>query len=406
MDTRTDPVAERAAAATAADPVTTHSTSYGRATLQLPQHGPVYVVGTCHLSSNSARAAQRAVLSPERPPWAVLLELCADRVEILGYTSRPDPLPPLNLTTVKENWRMLVDPLFWFKLPFAGAEALIGSQEGYEFTAAANAAKVVGAQVVLIDRPVGATVTRLLVGLTDLTLADARKCLSVGLSSDGALAELREVTQLLNPWWGPGAANLDAAQLQRCRVIARRLVDNIDPNKDIVDLPEAVKRPLLDERDVIMSHALFHAACRTPPDRSAVAVVGAAHVPGIVRHFNMQAEATIARQPDSCSTSKCGRQDEIFHLSQRADVLPILRTATASLLGMSAVSLSGRLLFMRWLRHTNDGQLSHWCRRINIATAVAGASSVTLTTTGMATAYNTVRTLQLRCTVGDDDIVL
>ena len=53
-------------------------------------------------------------------------------------------------------------------------------------------------------------------------------------------------------------------------------------------------------------------------------------------------------------------------------VLPMLRAATATLLGVSALSLSSRVLFMRWLRRTRDGELSHWCRRINVATAVAG----------------------------------
>eukprot|EP01044_Picomonas_judraskeda_P009012 COSAG03_NODE_1068_length_4911_cov_22.019534_3_plen_181_part_00 len=120
---------------------------FERATLQLPQRGQVHVVGTCHLSANSARAARRAVLAPERPPLAVLLELCADRTEILSYSGRAAPLPPLTLATARENWRMLVDPLFWFKLPFAGAEALVGSREGSEFTAAFQAANAVGAQV-------------------------------------------------------------------------------------------------------------------------------------------------------------------------------------------------------------------------------------------------------------------
>ena len=46
---------------------------------------------------------------------------------------------------------MLVDPLFWFKLPFAAAEALVGSQEGYEFTAAAKAANAV-ARTSVADR--------------------------------------------------------------------------------------------------------------------------------------------------------------------------------------------------------------------------------------------------------------
>ena len=120
---------------------------YDRATLELPQHGSVHVVGTCHLSNTSAAAAVQAIRALPTPPLAVLLELCNDRVEILNYSGRAATLPPLTLVSAAENWRTYIDPLFWFKLPFVGAEALIGSQEGYEFTCAAQAARDVGAQV-------------------------------------------------------------------------------------------------------------------------------------------------------------------------------------------------------------------------------------------------------------------
>jgi hypothetical protein len=214
-------VTAAAVAATAATAAGAAGTGYDRATLQLPQRGVVHVVGTCHLSTTSAREAQRAIASLSPPPLAVLLELCADRVEILDYSGRTQPLPPLTLATARMNWRTLVDPLFWFKLPFLGAEALVGSQEGFEFTAAAKAAQGVGAQVMLIDRPVGATVTRVLAGLRHLTFADARRCLGAGLSGDGTAADMRELMMMLNPWFGPGAARLDAVQLQRCRALAK-----------------------------------------------------------------------------------------------------------------------------------------------------------------------------------------
>ena len=55
---------------------------------------------------------------------------------------------------------------------------------------------------------------------------------------------------------------------------------------------------------------------------------------------------------------------------------------------------------------TRNGELAHWCRRINIASVVAGTTSLSLTITGMVTTYNGVRTLQLRCGADDDEAAL
>ena len=84
-------------------------------------------------------------------------------------------------------------------------------------TAGFESKRDAGAQVILIDRPVGATVTRVIAGLRELTFTDARRCLSAGLSATGSAADMRELTRTLNPLFGPGAARLDAVQLARCR---------------------------------------------------------------------------------------------------------------------------------------------------------------------------------------------
>ena len=139
-------------------------------TLQLPGRGKVHLLGTCHLSPASAMAAAAAV--SRHAPRAVLLELCAERAEsVLSNTVPPAPLPALTAIYAREHWRELLNPLFWIKLPFLGAEALVGTVEGFEFTAAAEAAKRQGAEVLLIDRPVGATLTRIALSLRSLTLS-------------------------------------------------------------------------------------------------------------------------------------------------------------------------------------------------------------------------------------------
>ena len=366
---------------------------YDGATLQLPNRGEMVVVGTNHLNADSVRQVREVIAA--RSPKGVLLELCGDRAPtVLGYADGlPPPLPPMSWALARRNWRQFVDPLFWLKLPFLGAEALVGSTEGYEFTAAAVAAKGVGAQVFLIDRPVGATLTRMVVGLGELSWAERRSILFSGLSSEGSAADVREVMRIVQPWpwrfWRQ--ERLGAEQLGRARVLTRRVIETLDPNQEILEIPPAIRRPLLDERDVVMAHNIYHVARQLPPGSCAVAVVGAAHVRGIERLFGEHAAAAQSGSPGGCSP------EQMLALQERADVQPLLRLVCGTLIGASVCSFGARIAFMRWLKRTRDGELAHWCRRINIGSVVMGTASLAATGATFTAAYDCVRDLQLSC---------
>jgi pheromone shutdown protein TraB len=221
--------------------------SYARATLRLPGHGPVHLIGTCHLSPDSPVEVCHTIT--QLRPAAVMLELCADRaVDVLSYSRLPPPLPELTLGYAREHWRALVDPLFWFRLPLLGAEALIGTREGWEFTAAARAAGQVGAQVVLIDRPASATLTRIVASLRQLSLGEVAALASAGTGGDTA-ADTQEIVRLV----GNGGVGLeDDAQLERARMLAQRVVRTLDPHRAELEFPPAVRTAILDERDILM----------------------------------------------------------------------------------------------------------------------------------------------------------
>ena len=82
---------------------------------------------------------------------------------------------------------------------------------------------------------------------------------------------------------------------------------------------------------------------------------------------------------------------------ERADVRPLLRMVCGTLIGASVCSFGARIAFMRWLRRTRDGELAHWCRRINIGSVVMGTASLTATGATFTAAYDCVRDLQLSC---------
>ena len=376
-----------------------------RTTLTLPGRGAVHVVGTCHLSRSSAQQLVHAINAFS--PAAVCLELCGERTAVLDYTNRPPPLPALTWSYARENWRVLVDPLFWVTLPLLGVEALVGSPEGYEFTAAAKAARTKGAQVLFIDRPVSITRARIAVGLKQLTLREWGNILLAGGVGETA-EDSREVIRLLGifPWpilsslarigrSGSTAGSVEqlaVEKLRRARILTRRIIDNIDPHTMGLDqIPRGVRVPLLEERDVVLGHSLFHIAQRLPPDKCAVAVVGAGHVPGIKRLF---CEYTAAA---SCSATHCAMNAEIQELYTKPDITPLLLSVAGTALGLSAISLGGRLLFMRWLRRTQGGRLAHWGRRINYGALLLGTTSLAVSTHTLGQTYATVRGLQLRC---------
>merc|ERR1712039_943724 len=98
--------------------------------------------------------------------------------------------------------------------------------------------------------------------------------------------------------------------------------------------------PIQEERDFLLSHSVYHACCSISPPGRVVAVLGAAHVPGVVKHFE-------AFQARGCSSDYCPVKSEIETLNQVNHAA--LYTLTGFLLFTASASWVSRLIFVKHL---------------------------------------------------------
>ena len=319
-------------------------------TLRRADGATVYLLGTCHVSATSASEA--SALVREVRPSTVVLELCPSRRSMLYETSRsrakdaglpPPPRRRRNTTTKSEVtntlWNVLTDWTEAISLQYAALDSLVGetNEVGAEFRAANDAARSVGAEVVLGDRAVALTQLRL------KRLVPAAEWVYVLFYGDGELwrrrcfermeaakALNRTVDDLLSRVGEAEAEAVPAAEVARLGESLRRQADealnaaapdfcdaalmdvlvrfwwydSIGAHQqrqlrealnrmgavDLGDLalPPTARRVLLEERDVVLAHALKEA-----PGPTVVGVVGRAHVDGIQRLWDADTAAIL-----------------------------------------------------------------------------------------------------------------
>ena len=349
----------------------------GVLTLQKPDGGTVYVLGTAHTSQSAAEAAEELIRATS--PSAVVLELCKRRAWMAVRTppprlepaaaessslssSSPPPSPqssppqqsqqqqpppsaaaatsaPGRLELAGSLSSLLTDWTEAIGMQYSAFERVLGDQHaGGEFAAAAAEARRLGARVVLGDRDVALTQRRLrrLTPLSEVVLfvvgwedgawvrrqaelrmnaaekmrattaaLDAATAASASASAAGATerdaAEAREeVRRLCDELRRQSEVGVRAAApsyadamlmetLRRfwCfelidaahRAKLRRAFERVhDADFDDMPLTPTVKQVMLDERDVVLAHALK--SCEG--DR-VVGVVGKGHLDGIRR---------------------------------------------------------------------------------------------------------------------------
>ena len=319
-------------------------------TLRRADGATVYLLGTCHVSATSASEA--SALVREVRPSTVVLELCPSRRSMLYETSRsrakdaglpPPPRRRRNTTTKSEVtntlWNVLTDWTEAISLQYAALDSLVGetNEVGAEFRAANDAAISVGAEVVLGDRAVALTQLRL------KRLVPAAEWVYVLFYGDGELwrrrcfermeaakALNRTVDDLLSRVGEAEAEAVPAAEVARLGESLRRQADealnaaapdfcdaalmdvlvrfwwydSIGAHQqrqlrealnrmgavDLGDLalPPTARRVLLEERDIVLAHALKEA-----PGPTVVGVVGRAHVDGIQRLWDADTAALL-----------------------------------------------------------------------------------------------------------------
>lgn len=214
-----------------------------------------HLIGTAHISEKSVEEVRRVVEAVR--PDSVCVELCETRFQAMNDADR---WKKLNIFEVIRQGKVLY---LIANLALSAYQNALGEKfgvkPGAEQREGIKVAEEVGAQLVLADRDIQATLKR-----TWANIPFFRR-----LSLFGELfAPADEVGEL------------DEAQLE-----AMKERDTIsEMMKSFAEALPEVKGPLIDERDLYLISSVVDA-----PGDTVVAVVGAGHVEGMVAHFD-QAE--------------------------------------------------------------------------------------------------------------------
>ncbi|GMV39415.1 MAG: hypothetical protein AMXMBFR64_11310 [Myxococcales bacterium] len=215
----------------------------------------VHLVGTAHVSEASVHEV-RQVIRDLRPD-TVCVELDQGRYEALTDDSRWRRLDVFKVIREGKTLFLLVS------LAIAAWQKRLGDRlgvkPGAELLAATEEATAIGAKVVLIDRDVHITLKRTWRNLSFLSKAKLLGAFLAG-GEEGEI-ESKDIEKLK-----------DNASLSQAMEELGKM------------LPE-VKEPLIDERDRYMI-----AGIRAAEGARLVAVVGAAHVGGMIRHLHTEVD--------------------------------------------------------------------------------------------------------------------
>ncbi len=209
----------------------------------------IILVGTAHISQESVDEVIRTI--DELDPDTVCVELDEQRYQALinktGWES-------LNLKEVIKKKQML---FLLTNLALSSYQKRMGLntgvQPGAELAAAAQSAEDKGKRVVLIDRNIRTTLLRC------WRKAGFWNKMKVLASLFASLFEKQDLSEE------------ELTKLRQNDTLSSML-------EEMGKILPAVKRILVDERDIYMAHHI-----RNAPGTTIVAVVGAAHMPGIIR---------------------------------------------------------------------------------------------------------------------------
>ncbi|MFP4475428.1 MAG: TraB/GumN family protein [Desulfatibacillaceae bacterium] len=221
-------------------------------------HGEVILVGTAHVSRQSAELVARVI--DEEAPDTVCVELCPTRY---AAVSNPDAWREMDVVAVIKEKKvyMLLAHLLLASFQKRVADKL-GIKAGEEMLRAVTAANEAGAEIVCADRDIRTTLSR------------AWRLL-------GFRAKIRLAWDFLNSV--AEADNITEEEVEKLKeqdaleMVLRELGEA---------MPE-IRTVLIDERDAYLAEKIHEA-----PGNKVVAVVGAGHVPGILKLWGQDIDIT------------------------------------------------------------------------------------------------------------------
>lgn len=214
----------------------------------------IVLIGTAHISQESVDTVRRVIA--EETPDTVCIELDDQRHQAL---KDPNRWQSLNLIQVIRKGQA---PFLLVNLALASFQKRMGLQTGVkpgaELAAAAEIAEAQGIEVCLVDREIRTTLLR-------------------AWRKTGFWKKMNLMATLI-------ASLFENQKLDEAELARLRQTDTLSAMLDeMADVLPSVKTILVDERDIYMAHHL-----RNAPGSRIVAVVGAAHLPGIQRHLQRE----------------------------------------------------------------------------------------------------------------------
>ncbi len=234
----------------------------------------IVLVGTAHISQESV-ATVRATLAAEAPD-TVCVELDSQRYQALKDRNRWESLNLIQVIKSGQTSFLLAN------LALASFQKRMGLQTGVkpgaELAAAAELAEAEGRHLELIDRNIRTTLLR-------------------AWRKTGLWKKLNLVSALV-------AGLFENQKLDEAELARLRQTDTLSAMlEEMAELLPTAKTTLVDERDIYMAHYI-----RNAPGAKIVAVVGAAHLPGILRRIQQEADPETIREistvPEKSAFSK------------------------------------------------------------------------------------------------------
>ncbi len=259
----------------------------------------IHLVGTAHVSARSVEEV-REVIARVRPD-VVCVELCQGRYDALLKESAFRELDVFKVVREGRGLYLLAHLALGSYQRRMGQQ--LGVKPGAELMAAIEAAREVGARVELVDRDIHTTLKRTWANLGLWKRSQLMASLLVGFEDDGGakVAPRAPGTKDDAPGGAAGKPGKPGALPATTELTAEHIEQLKEPkalSEMLAELARAlpeIKKPLIDERDAYLMSGIEDAAKGA---REVVAVVGAAHVPGMRKQFGKPVDrAALAKLP-------------------------------------------------------------------------------------------------------------
>ncbi len=220
----------------------------------------VLLIGTAHVSKQSAKLVEETI--QEQNPDTVCVELCKTRLSSLKDADRWRNMDIVKIIKEKKALLLFVNLLLAsFQKKMADK---FGIKPGQEMINAIKAADECGALIVPSDREIQITLSRVWRGMG---VWEKLKLMFSFIFSFGASDEISE----------------EDIENMKQEDILQTLLSDVKESHPIIE------KSLINERDQFLSEKI-----RTAPGKKIVAVVGAAHAPGIKKYLAINDKIDIA----------------------------------------------------------------------------------------------------------------